>query len=56
MISGVVMLNHQVAGHRDPRTTKQLQPQMFAVQRGNGASVLGTIGSTEVIYNVPFIY
>ena len=22
----VVMLNHQVAGHRDPRTTKQLQP------------------------------
>ena len=31
MISGVVMLNHQVAGHRDPRTTKQLQPQNLDV-------------------------
>ena len=37
MISGIVMLNHQVANHRDPRTTKQLQPRYLAVGCREGA-------------------
>ena len=31
MISNVVMLNHQVEDHRDPKTTKQLQPRHLKV-------------------------